>query len=291
VIQFEHPGWWPRKVDIVFAIDDSPALAPYLDRMRTLPAALVGALKRPLTGIPDLRFGVVTPATGLTGVLDDVQNVDGTRTTSFEGTLLDAVAARLDVGATSSASPRLLDAMQHALEEPAFLRPRGDLLVVTISARDDESPSEPGEYALFVRSAKSTQWNTRAITIHAVGAAPRLDAFQRGAGADAFSIDATDYSTAFNGIASYLPWTYGAPCIDEPADTDPDKAGAQYDCAMVMTDEDQTEHVLAACTPTSAGPCWELTADPLRCASQMLVAVRGYVEPFRPGVRGQCVAN
>lgn len=144
VVVIDVPADPEPKVDVLFAIDDSPAMAGiHLDA-----AAIAAQLADLPGGLPDLRVGVVTadPADGgaLRGpVLAIAEDYFGARTQSFAGELADALAPQLAVG-SSGAAPQPLAMAK--LAAPGFHRADAALLVVAISAADDASPGEPQSY-------------------------------------------------------------------------------------------------------------------------------------------------
>ncbi len=294
VISFDHPALLPRKVDVLFAIDDSLAMTPYVERTRAVPAALVAGLARSMGALPDLRVGVVTGATPLGGYLADAQQVDGTRTANFSGDLADAIAAEINVGITGSSGPRLFDAVRSVIEANpgGFVRNRADLMLISLAANDDASSGFPPDYATEFEASKMTSDRTLAIGIYRTGAT-RLGQFHGALHHNPriTSIDAADYASAFASFECNGCSSLANACIAMPGDVDLKTSGDQFDCAISAIDDDNTEHLLRACTDDSPAPCWTIERDPVHCfgSQPAVVRIRGYAPPYRPHLRGQCV--
>jgi hypothetical protein len=293
VISFDHPAWLPRKVDILFAIDGSIAMTPYVERTRAVPPALVAGLQRTMGGVPDLHVGVVTGGTPLGAFLVDTQHVDGTRSGNFDGSLVAAIAAQIDVGASGNVTPRLFDAVRDVVDTNpgGFLRDGAELVLVSLAAKDDMSSGFPPDYAVELEASKPSIDQTLGIGIYPTSS-PRLSQFHAALHHPrVVSIDAPDYASAFGTVGCETCAAPATPCIAAPADIDLETEGAQYDCAIVSVDADGTEHLLRQCTDASQASCWTIERDALHCFSHepVVVRVRGYAPPFRPHLRGQCV--
>ena len=289
-ITFDISSTRPRKLDVVFVIDDSTNMAPYVERTRILPRLFEVALPEYHPGVPDLRALVVTASGTVRGMLVDAVE-PAMRVRNFEGPLADALGALLDVGASSTEIARPLAAVTAVLATPDFLRARAELLIVTISATDDASPLLASEYVRIVKASKPQYAFIYPTGLFPPGAT-RLDQFHDGLGGHSTSIDWMQYDISFK-RPEIPPYGVASTCIEEPADVDPLTAGTQYECAVSMIDDETgTETVLRPCTE-EATLCWELRHHDPACSGATSetfhVAVRGY-ETYRPHVRGQCAS-
>ena len=153
----EHPiGVINRDVDVLFVVDDSPAM---LDKQRNLTDKFpnfINVLDFVDGGRPNLHLGVVTTDLGTKGAADpqagpaigsgpgactgngksgnlmtngttlvtgaylsDTKNADGTRTTNYTGTLANAFTAIASVGASGCGFEQPLEAAKRALNNNA----------------------------------------------------------------------------------------------------------------------------------------------------------------------------
>lgn len=289
VVSFDIPGTIPVDLDVVFVIDDSPALRPYRDRVREV-AWWFDANLRQLPFRAQRHVDVVTTSGRHRGLLVDELRPDGEHVTNFTGTFTDALGALLVTEIPIDAPARPLGAIEQAFANRYVVHPYGYLMVVTISARDDQSPRAPSDYARIVELAKQA-WRTRAIGIYPPGAA-RLDAFHDALGVSntAFSIDAESYFDAL-GWPMLPEHPIASPCIAEPADRDPLADGIQPECTISVIDDDtRVETAVPACAVTDAPSCWHVEHDPVSCpdVEPATIEIRGYTA-YRPHVRGQCV--
>jgi hypothetical protein len=267
VIAFEWPARGVPQLDLLFVVDDSSGMAPYRDRVLDASRTFADALAHYGAGKPDVHAGVTTR--GDVTFVSDLHNNDGSRNTSFSGTLADALATLVDVGTAGTAPNQPLAAIDVARTAPGFRRANARLMVVTISASDDVSLDSVAAYTARLGDAVTAG-------IYPAGS-PRLDAFH-----DRFvdDINAVAYTHVFEPLNIIVD--YGATCIDEPA--------SPYDCAISMLEGDR-ETVLPACSHTPEGPCWDIVDDPLWCPGQRTINVRGYARIYRPHLFGQCVSR
>jgi hypothetical protein len=158
-----------RELDVLFVVDNSPAMLPYRDGLLANAALLVNDFERRFQGLLDLHIGIVTadvgsrgagdasaPATagcnetGDAGAMHAASSVAGnflvdpiTRERNFAGTLeaafADSLAAVLSKPDGCWLS-RPLEAMRIALHSPAnagFLREHARLALVFLTPSDD----------------------------------------------------------------------------------------------------------------------------------------------------------
>ncbi len=179
-----------QAVDFLFAIDDSPSMCAFQDRLRANLLALAGRLGSPYL---DVRLGMVTVEGLDAAVAGRLDLGTGATPLYLDRTTLDQVAARLLPGCagTADGSERGLAAIQAALglgrtdtgcdddaecawrlcdQDPAcpftcqagtcggpngdFLREDAQLEIVVVSDSDDHSPGEAAVYADFLKALK-----------------------------------------------------------------------------------------------------------------------------------------
>jgi hypothetical protein len=261
----------PYRIDLLFVIDDSPAMAAFSSSLAE--AVRLSAYELAGTGEPlDARIAVITADVGDedatphagecagwgdAAALRRSSLVDGSYLayrsagevrTNVAGSVGDALGDLAAVGTGGCAHPRPLEAMRIALVREAraggFLRDNAKLSVVFIGALDDESPGSLADYEAFLEGLG----HDVAVIVsggtpfsHGCGEAStdRLFAFQR-----LFPNRGTFFSNcglATGGIMQmalfyHLP-AFGPrhvnPCFDEPlADLDPEAPGIQPECSV-----------------------------------------------------------
>jgi hypothetical protein len=161
----------PVLVDLLFVIDNSPAMAAHQANLLTNYRTFIGALGR-LGFLPDLHIGVITSDLGTRGASDshsgassgacigdgdggvlrhassvngafisDHERYDGSRVRNYTGELADAFTELANVGANGCPFSQPLEAVRTALDHnPAnagFLRDEANLAIVFITAQDD----------------------------------------------------------------------------------------------------------------------------------------------------------
>jgi hypothetical protein len=276
-MQKRIPLYVNRKLDVLFVIDNSPAMVPHVDNVKTNLGRLADILRAQTGGLPDLRLGVVTTdladdaklrgTSGLTGnFIVDLVGPDGVRLHNYDGDLADVVARLTDVG-TVGADPQPLGAARRAFENPmnrSFLRTEAFTAVYFISASDTPETAFESDVEFF----KTLHSDPSKIIVGGVlGDGPHLPAFL-----DRFpnrsvraSISEANWSSVFDIITQAYKTTLGAPCIESPLlDIDPVTAGPQYECA-VWYDFPIGGKVIPPCTGTLAGECWKIVEDNVVC--------------------------
>lgn len=265
-VPFNWPARGVPQLDVLFVVDDSTQMAPYRERVIELARSGAHHLERYGAGKPDLHVGVTSR--GEVAFVSDVHRADGSRETSFDGTLVDAMAMLVDVGSASTAPNQPLAALDLARVDP-FRRANAKLMIVTISASDDSSLDSVAAYVMRVGDALRTG-------VFPPGS-PRLGAFHDPRFVD--DIDAVAYTHVFDPLDIIVD--YGAACVD---------VQSPYDCAISMLENDR-ETVLPSCAHSSTESCWNIVDDPIECPMQKTIDVRGYARIYRPHLVGQCVAR
>lgn len=185
VVRREVPLGLHRQFDLVFVIENAPAMAPHRERLRAQYRRFIDVLRSHEGGLPDLRIAVVTTDLGsgtaasaipgcspagesgrFRGVLVDEWGVDGNRVRNYEGDLADAFVRIADVGGDGCAVARPLEAVRRALtDQPAnagFRRPHAYLGVVFVGASDDCSFADP---AFLDGATDASRCTTRAAAL------------------------------------------------------------------------------------------------------------------------------
>lgn len=313
---YQLPARVAPKLDLLFVIDDTTAMASHQTALQALPAMVEAGLASSTGVVAHYHLGVITTDAASGGKLRTSSSVQGTFINHDEGTfggspnnytgsLAAALGSLFPSSAASNAQNQPLATTRAALDSNAFnagfSRSDAYLGIVTISASDDASSSTPEEYATFLKSAETDPTN---VIVSGVipASATRLQTFhaQFPNRNDVSSIDASDYSGALDMFAQIYKTTLGYACNKEPADLDATTPGPQYDCSFVYIDG-TAEHLLRQCG-TTTGPCWEfVVADPQICTDPALRAhlqTRGFTsstsssgDPYHPEVRGQCVVD
>jgi hypothetical protein len=259
------------NVDVLFVIDDSPAMAAFQTKLATNYRELVAAMT-PMFG-PDLHIGVVRTdparAGALTGpFLTTELQFDATVKTNANGSLADAFVALASVGAAGDASPQPLAMMLNALTaNPGFFRENAYLAIVILTAGDDNSPGIVDNFAAALKGQKS---DPAAVVVSvadgactngalSAAAAPRLDSFL-----GMFPNRSTKVSICddnIDGVAALnsqlLKTTLGAVCADEPV----------TDCVQWLEQRTTGQQRVIPQCPSASVPCWSLVSDPANCTT------------------------
>ncbi|HEU0037581.1 MAG TPA: hypothetical protein VFQ53_43520 [Kofleriaceae bacterium] len=170
VVHKEFPIAAPAKLDLLFVVDNSPAIAAHRANLVDNAHRFAAVLESFAGGLPDVHIGVITTDVGTRGADDptstasgdctadgdagrlrtlpeitgrflaDFPNTTGNRVRNYTGDLGNVLASLLDAGATGCSFVRPLEAIRRALANPnnvGFLRDRAYLGVLVITARDD----------------------------------------------------------------------------------------------------------------------------------------------------------
>jgi hypothetical protein len=159
-----------RQIDVLFVVDNSPAMAPHREAVLAASRDIVATLAGLQGGLPDIHLGFVTTDVGSRGAedstatthgdcspngdagelraptgvelfLEDILQRDGTRLRNYDGELADVVEAAIDQLGTSGCSfPRPLEAVRRSLRNPVndgFVRDDAFLAIVFLTPNDD----------------------------------------------------------------------------------------------------------------------------------------------------------
>ena len=326
-LTFEYPDPSPTKVDILFVIDSSPAMAPFQDRVRANITEVATMSMQRLDG--DVHVGVITADLG-DGTADDLTAmpgschglgdagalrrsvlVDGAFITdhrtqagdlvNFRSDFASALENLTDVGAAGCAHTQPLEAIRLALDHnphsAGFHRRDAKLAIVLLAAHDDESPRTVAEYQQFLRALVTDDDDVMLAVAATDGttcgsnATDRLRAF---AGDNVYSLCSDDlWEFVFR--SACVPTAPGEPvthCIDEPlADLDAAASGLQAGCAVW-----DDAGAYPQCGRGVLGPCWRLEDAAQQCSFAPNLAFRldrGTLDAPDPNniVHVECVAQ
>lgn len=321
-VHLDVPVWSRAPLDLLFVIDDSPAMAPFQAGLATSFATFASMLENSPGGVPDLHAGVITadPSDGgvargapqvTGGFLSTVPRLDGSREQNFSGTLRDALVTAAGVGTRGAEIMQPLAMIQRALDgNPAnagFLRDNAYLAVVVITAREDRSAGSVAAYASFLQRLKTdparvivsaafnTEPGSQACTAEA---APRLAELlaQFPYRSSLASLCSTDLAALSSGLEEHTDQVpLGVACLTTAlADADTVHDGAQYQCAVELTSATQRISV-RACGDELHAPCWRVERDPASCPDaghEKFVLVRPRLAlPAPTSLTGDCLAE
>lgn len=165
VLVKEIPQPWSPKLDLLFVIDDSPAMASFRADLLANAPNFASVLTR--GRLPDLHLAITTAGCeGDGGVLRTTPAVDGDfiiatpfadggYATNVTDSLDHAMTALMDVGTTGCATVQPLAAAKRALaSHPDFVRDDAYLALVVIAASDDTSPGAIADYVTWLEGLK-----------------------------------------------------------------------------------------------------------------------------------------
>lgn len=206
----EVVGWWiqpPRQLDVLFVVDNSPAMASHDARWRQNQRDMMNVLSSMEGSLPSVHVGVVTTDLGTLGhdgqqgpavsgcmgrgdagrmrpgrelvagsFLSDIKLADETRERNYVSTLGDAFAELADVGTQGCAYVQPFEAMKLALTSPSnpgFMRDDAYLFVVFVTPNDDCSFAHGG-FAIESTAVNAHECITRASELVDVGEYERI---------------------------------------------------------------------------------------------------------------------
>jgi hypothetical protein len=279
------------RIDVLFVVDDTPAMTPYAGALAAGFADIAVALEGLSPRVPaSLHVGVVragrcdqsTRGAGC-GIAAGEQFLRAERcgtVTNFSGALTDALTCIGDLGATNCGPAQPLAAAIDALATPprrgweGFLRADAYLMVVVIGAGDDASARPAIDVATFIKGLKAdpSQAAVSAIVPRscATGDSPRLTEFVNQFGANGLLADLCvgELAPALQRITNASDSELQPPCLRSVRDTDLDAPGLQADCVFAdhprAADGTWTTATLPSCD-VAAPPCWRLVPNAAGC--------------------------
>jgi hypothetical protein len=273
-----------RQIDVLFVVDDTPAMEPYAGTLAAGFADMAAALASlRQTGPASLHLGVVRAgrcdrstrgtACGIAAREQFLRAEWCETVTNFSGAIADALACVGDLGETNCAPPQPLAAVTEALASPprpeweGFLRADAYLMVVVIAGGDDASALSAIDVANFIKGLKADPSQTLASVIVAgscAGVDPlRLTEFVQQFGANGLLADLClgQFAPALQRITESINTSLQPPCLRSVRDNDVDTPGLQPDCVFEdharAPDGTSTTTTLPSCD-VAAPPCWRL---------------------------------
>jgi hypothetical protein len=284
-------------LDILFIIDDTPAISSTQAALAAAMPQIAQILQSLPGGLPSLHLGVVAAslaqggggmprtradACGLSAGQPFLSTQACGQSPNFGGTFTDALSCLADLGTTASGPAEPLTVMREILDGPSvagagwtdFLRPNAYLLLIIVAGEDDASgPPDLGALAAFVRSFKSDpqQVSVSAIVPSATCAtspatsAPLLSTFVEAFGGN--GVEGCSAGDLVNWLTTLLTIRHGdvepSECLANIRDIDPTRPGLQANCTVdeeyvSASDGSRSESVVASCD-VSGPPCWTFT--------------------------------
>jgi hypothetical protein len=279
------------KVDILFVIDDTPAMAPFTGALATGLAAMAARIREP-GPVTSVHVGFARAgscdalargaACGVAAPESFLRSEWCHTITSFSGTFADTFACLGDLGAANCAPPQPLANTLRVVESPTaagwegFLRPDAYLLVVVVAAGDDASgtPGLPTPVSDLAARLKAVKLDPSQVLISIIGPQgcgstaeppdPRLVEFMTlfGANSAYVSLCSGQLDVALD-IFRYTGDQLQPPCLSNVRDVDLDAPGLQAECVVEDRsrgpDGSLTTAMLPSCNDSSP-PCWRMTA-------------------------------
>jgi hypothetical protein len=263
VVQRQIPMAVNRRLDVLFVIDSSPAMTPYVERMHANIRQFIDVLRQPT--IPNIRFAVTSTGAfhgtqGMTGdFLVDFVGDDGNRQRNYDGDFADVVDRMISVGTDGppfdpfAAARTALDAHRRYVRSDSYVA----IIFISASSAGDDPIAVYNAEQFF----KSLQPNWERMILGAITAGDsRLVSlvgkfFDRNAHV---SIEDEDWSAVWSIVMPRFKTSLGVPCIDEPL-VDPERG-----CAAWYTFPIGGE-VITPCADTPERQCWKLERNEQYC--------------------------
>jgi hypothetical protein len=275
----EIPVGFSTRVDVLFVIDDSPAMAEHAARLATQYRHMMDVLSQTGYGEPpDVRIGVVTTDLADGGrlrtgsFLADASRFAFRRERNFDGALPDAFANLASVGTAGATDTQPLAAMLRALDpgvNPGFRRDRAHLGVVILTASDDHGTAAVEDIARAVKATMADPDDLVVGIAAGCGSAPRLDGFasQFPYRSARVSLCDADLGPVVALVEQIQHWPLGLVCLDVlPV--------VPHDCSSWLFDPDSNDQApLPECRDANDTHCWSIQSDDVDCRSPGFAAV------------------
>jgi len=282
-----------RELDMLFVVDDTPAIASHAG---ALPAGFAG-IAGVVTGSPlpiSLHVGFIRSggcdastrggACGITAPEQFLRAEWCQTITNAALPIAESFACLGDMGAADCGPAQPLAAAVQALTAPragwdGFLRPAAYLAIVVVAAQDDASgpAGSPTAVADLVAAIRTIKGDPSQILVSVIGSkdcgtaavpTPRLLDFVNAFGANGLYTSLCDatFTPAVDRVVADTGTAIDPPCTTNVRDTDPQTAGLQADCTVRSVsrnpDGSQTTSQLTGCD-VGAPPCWRFVAGGL----------------------------
>jgi len=293
-----------RKVDVLFVIDDSAAIAPHAAEVATGVADMARALDAAQPAL-NLHLGFVTTgrcaisargaACGLAAP-DEFLRSEWCRTiTNASGSFVDTAACLADLGAADCGPIQPIASALGTLESPAagwqgFLRPEANLLLIFVAATDDASGpvGSPASVLDLAARVKALKPDYSQVLVSIIGPGdcadgdvpgPRLTAFVEQFGANGLQLGLCGghLAAAVDRVVIYFGETAQPPCISNILDTDAATPGLQADCTFVEHSLTHDGTIVDTSLPScehGLPPCWRLLSGAGGCAGYVIDIAR-----------------
>jgi hypothetical protein len=298
VLRFEMPTSSVKPIDVLFVLDESPAMAAEHARVVASMAGFAAAFEAKLAG-QDLNLGVITTDPGDHGrlvgggFLHERSTID-TIEREFAGTLADHLTALADHEHADPAPNVVLDAIVQATDpstNPGFRRDDATLFLVVITNRDDQSSGAVDDYRRRLGSTGSLR-SYSVIVDH--DPSPRLDSFAfwgvPEAGSYAFVSDVGyeryDVGVALIDHVLRGPYWRGSRCLEK-------RVATPHACSVSDVTNGIETAQLGECDASGVRPCWRFEASPQACGEPSLTVQvdRAAFPPPNTWIHGQCVTE
>jgi hypothetical protein len=306
-------GYGDTALDVLFVIDDTPAIAGSQAALAAAIPQVAQFLQSRPGGLPSLHLGIAaaspTPSDGgedvprtrasdcgLGAGLSFLSTDSCGKSPTFRGTFTDALSCLADLGTTASGPVQPLSIVQRISSGPStagagwtgFSRPSAYLMLVIVAGQDDASgPLDPAALADAVRGLKSDPLQTVVSVIApsptcAMSPAistPRLSTFVTTFGSQGY--EGCTPGDLVNWLMSLFKIQDddfgGSGCHAGIRDTDPTQPGLQADCTVDdriwSSDGSRSESLPPSCD-VSGPPCWTFTPGSADvCPGRWLFAV------------------
>ena len=284
-----------RKVDLLFVVDDTAAIAPHRDALTAEFTAMATALRASPAPtslhVGFIRAGSCDTSTrgGVCGVVAQeqflrsewCQTID-----NFAGAYEQTFACLGDLGAADCAPAQPLEAARRFVTGAAppgwegFLRPDAYLMIVVVAAQDDASEQQAGltptAIAAGIKAVKSDPSQIVVSIIGPGGCAagepmgPRLVEFVSEFGSNGLYLPlcSGQLTPALDRITQQINTSFHPYCATNVRDTDLEAPGLQANCTVEdfanNPDGTRTSSRLPNCD-ASAPPCWRMIASSGYC--------------------------
>ncbi len=308
---FDLPATPRAQTDLLIVVDDTLAMAPYRERLASLPDRLAKRFEWYTQRWIDLRVAVATND-GRVRRLPDVTepwlaqayDFNYTSRTNFTGTLAENLRALMDVGSASAGTSMPLEAGRRALESTtSLLREQSGLMILNVTASDDASPAPVADYVAWLQRAVSNDTWARDYLISGIypTGSPRLDEYYHSMGR---SIITPIEGDAYEEAVPWFPgdWLGQTTCLED-IDLDPATSEIEHECAMLALVDD-TWRTIPECTPADRiertevesarslpePACWWMRSASWDCGSTnaLRLELSGYTRTQHPRLRFDC---
>jgi hypothetical protein len=261
VVQRQIPMAINRRIDVLFVIDSSPAMTPYIDRIHANVRRFIDVLRKP--SIPNIHFAVTSTGTlhGAPEILVDFVADDGNRQRNYDGDFADVIDRMIDVGTTGPALDPFTTARTALEAHRDFVRADSYLAVIFISAGSAvDDPIAVYNAEQFFKS-QQPEWQRMIFGVVVADDARLVSLVEKFPNRNAHvSIDDEDWSPLWSILFPPFRTSLGAPCVDESI-VDPERG-----CAAWYTFPIGGE-VITPCADTPDRQCWKLVQKPEYCPS------------------------